>query len=81
MREIRNLIIFVPRTFLFVDEEEHLILVLLQKANVEHKEICASDCLKPPISMLLTHTHSGFYVLYPRFGFTIQEAYLKFKPR
>ena len=42
-REIRNLITLVPRAFLFVDKGEQLILVLLCKANLECREICASD--------------------------------------
>ena len=31
---IRNLITLIPRVFLFMDEGEHLILVLLCKANL-----------------------------------------------
>ena len=69
---ITNLITLVPRAFLFVDEGEHLILALLCKANLECKEICASDWLKP-ISTLLSLV---FYVLHCRFGFALQEAYL-----
>ena len=43
-----------------MDEGEHLILVLLRKANLEHKETCASDWLKHPIPLLLTHMCFGF---------------------
>ena len=55
--------------------------VILHKANLEHKEVCASDWLKP-ISMLLTQIHFGslfFYVLYSRSGFMLQEVYLQFR--
>ena len=55
-----------------MDKGKHLILVLLCKANLECKEICASDWLIP-ISTLLT---LAFYVLHSRFGFALQEAYL-----
>ena len=48
------------------------LLALLCKANLECKEIRASDWLKP-ISTLLTLV---FYVLHSRFGFPLQEAYL-----
>ena len=72
-----NLITLIPRAFLFMDKDEHLILVLLFKANLEHKEISASNWLKPPISMLLTLV---FYVLPSRFGFALQ-IYLQFKCR
>ena len=58
--EIRNLITLVPRAFLFVEVGEHFILVLLCTANVECKEICASDWLKPPTSTVLTYIHFGF---------------------
>ena len=51
-RGIRNLITLVPRAFLFVDKGEDFILVLFCKAKLERKDICASDWLKPPISML-----------------------------
>ena len=54
------MITLVPRVFLFVDKGEHLILVLLCKANLEHREICASDWLKP-MSMLLI---LAFFMLY-----------------
>ena len=53
-REIRDLITLVHRAFLFVDKGEHLTLVLLCKANLESKEIRASDWLKPLVSTLLT---------------------------
>ena len=46
----RNLISVVPMTFLFVDKHEHL-MVLLCKANLERKEIGASDWLKPPVQV------------------------------
>ena len=36
-----------PQGHSFRDKGEHLILVLLCKANLECKEICASDWLKP----------------------------------
>ena len=71
-RGIRYLITLVPRAFLFVDKGEDFILVLFCKAKLERKDICASDWLKPPISMFLT---LGFYVLHSRFGFVLQEAY------
>ena len=71
-RGIRNLITLVPGAFLFVGKGEDFILVLFCKAKLERKDICASDWLKPPISMLLT---LGFYVLHSRFGFALQEAY------
>ena len=65
-----------------MDEVGHLILVLLRKANLEHKEIYSSDCLKPPIYVSLTHILFGFlcfiYIDF-RFGFALQEAYLQFK--
>ena len=61
------------RVLLFVNEDEHLILVLLCKENLEHKEICATYLLKPPISMLLTHIHIVFLCLHSRFGFLLQE--------
>ena len=38
---IRNLIALVPRAFTFVDKGKNLELVLLCKANLKHKEICA----------------------------------------
>ena len=53
-RGIRYLITLVPRAFLFVDKGEDFILVLFCKAKLERKDICASDWLKPPISMFLT---------------------------
>ena len=43
MRVSENLITLISRAFLFVNKGEHFILVLLCKANLEHKEICASD--------------------------------------
>ena len=43
----------------FMDKGEHLILVLLCEGNLEHKEICASDWLKP-IYVLVTHIHFDF---------------------
>ena len=46
-RRIRNLITLVPRALLFVEKGEHLILVLLCKANLELKEISATDWLNP----------------------------------
>ena len=56
--------------------------MLLRRANHEHKETCASDRLKPLISILTTQIHVGFcYVLHSRFGFVLQEAYLQFKRR
>ena len=72
-RRITNLITHVPRPLLFVEKGGHLILVLFCKANLERKEISASDWLKPRISMLLTLV---FYVLHSRFGFALQEAHL-----
>ena len=78
---VRNLITLIPLAFLFVDKGEDLILVLLLKANLEHKKICASNWLKPPIFTQLTHIVFGFYVLHSRFGFALQEAYLQFKCR
>ena len=45
-----NSIKLVPWLFLFVDEGEHFI-----RLDLEHKEICASDCLKPPISILFAN--------------------------
>ena len=67
MEGSQNFITFIPRAFLFVNEDKHLILVLLRKVNLEQKEICASDLLKPLISMLLTHIHFGFscFTFYP----------------
>ena len=62
-----------PQAPFFVEKGGHLILVLLCKANLERKEISASDWSKPPISMLLTLV---FYILHSRFGFALQEAYL-----
>ena len=56
-----------------MDKGEHLMLVLLCKANLECKEVCASDWLKPLKSMLLTLV---FYVLRYGFDFALQEAYL-----
>ena len=58
--------------FLFVDQDQHLILVLLCKANLEYNKIFASDWLKP----MLTHIYFDFYVLHSKFGFALQEAYL-----
>ena len=64
-----------------MEEGEHLILVLLHKANLGHKEICASDWLKPlhlqcqPIFTLV------FHVLHSGFGFALQKAYLQFNYR
>ena len=52
-RGIWDLITLVPRAFLFVNKVEHLVLVLICKADAEHKEIHASDWLKPLIAMLL----------------------------
>ena len=52
-RRIWDLITLVPRAFLFVNKVEHLVLVLICKADAEHKEIHASDWLKPLIAMLL----------------------------
>ena len=72
-RGIRNLITLVPGAFLFVGKGEHLILILLCKENLEHKEICSSDWLKLPISRVLTLV---FYFLHSRFGLALQEAYL-----
>ena len=70
--EIRNLITLVPSYFFLVNKGERLILVLLCKANLEHKEIFASDWLTPPVSMLLTHIHFVFFcVLHSRFGFVL----------
>ena len=68
---IRNLITLVPRAF-FVDRCENLILVLLCicKADLECKEIRASDWLKPPISTLLALV---FFILHSRFGFAYKE--------
>ena len=43
-----------PHDLSFCGQRCNLILVLLCKANLEHKEIRASVWLKPPISMLLT---------------------------
>ena len=61
-----------------MDEGKHLILVLLRKANLEHKETFASDWLKSPIPTLLTHIRFFFfYVLH--FSFALREAYLQFK--
>ena len=57
-----NLITLISKAFLFKKKGEHLILVLLCKANLEHKEICASDWLKPCISVLLTHIHFVFFL-------------------
>ena len=47
-----------------MDEGKHLILVLLRKANLEHKETFASDWLKSPIPMLLTHIRFFFFMFY-----------------
>ena len=58
-RVIINLITLIPKAFLFVNEDDHLVLVLLCKANLECQKICASDWLKPT-SMLLMHIHFGF---------------------
>ena len=63
----------LPRSFLFVDKGENLMLVLSCKANLERKKICTSDWLKPLKSTMLT---LFFYVLHSRFGFAQQEAYL-----
>ena len=63
---------FDPLALVFVDKVEHLILVLLCKANLEYKEVCASGWLKP-ISTLPTLV---FYVLHSRFGFALEEVYL-----
>ena len=68
-REIRNLITIALRVFHFVDKGEHLILVLSCKANLEWKEICASDWLKPPISMLIT-------LIFMCYIPNLEEAYL-----
>ena len=65
MRGSEKLITLIPRAFLWVNESEHLILVLLHKANLEHNKACASDWLKPPISTLLTHIHFGFLFYIP----------------
>ena len=59
-RVIMNLITLIPRIFFFVDEGKHMILALLCKANIEHRETCSSDSLKPPMSLLLTHIHFVF---------------------
>ena len=56
------MITFIPTALLLVDKGEHLILVLVLKESLKCKEISAADCLKPPISMLLT---SVFYVFLP----------------
>ena len=72
-RRIKNLITLVPRSFLLVDKGEHLVFILLCKANLECKEIHASDWLKPPMPLWLT---LFFYALHARFGFAIQKAYL-----
>ena len=69
-----NSVNLVPWLFLFVDEGEHFI-----RLDLEHKEVCASDWLKPPISSLLTRVLFSFYVLHSRSGFALQEAYLQFK--
>ena len=42
-RGIKKLITLFPRSFLLVDKGEHLIFVLLCKANLECKKIHASD--------------------------------------
>ena len=73
-----NLIALVPRVF-FLWVRVKILLDLLGKTNLEHKEICASDRLKT-ISMFLTHVLFGFLC----FAFqiwlcVIQEAYLQFK--
>ena len=68
-REIRNLITIALRVFHFVDKGEHLILVLSCKANLECKEICASDWLKPPISTLIT-------LIFMCYIPNLEEAYL-----
>ena len=70
-KQIRNLITLFTRAFLFKEKDEHLILVLQCKANLECKDIYASDWLKP-ISTLLT---LFFYVLHSKFGFVLQEPY------
>ena len=54
-----------------MDEDEHLKLALLCKANLECNENCASDWLKPISTLLML----VFYVLRSRFGFALQEAY------
>ena len=64
---IRNLIALVPRVFLFVEKGEHLILALLCKENLECKEVCASDWLKPistlPISFFLCFTYQIWFCI------------------
>ena len=77
-RGIRSLITVIHSAFFFVNKDGHLILVLLCKTNLECKEICNSEWLKPPISTLLTLL---FYVVLSRFGFALQEAILQFKHR
>ena len=57
-----------------MNKVEHLVLVLICKADAEHKEIHASDWLKPLIAMLLLTLF--FYVLHPRIGFVLEETYL-----
>ena len=69
-RGIRNLITLVPRAFLFVDKGEHLILVLLCRANLECKKICASDWLKP-ISTLFYIPNLAFHLKKPIYSSNI----------
>ena len=42
-----------PEGLSFLNKGEHLTLVLLCKANLEHKEICAFDWLKPIFTLLI----------------------------
>lgn len=74
------MVTLVTRAFLFVDEGEHLVFVLVYKANLECQEIWASDWLEPPISTLLSYS-LWVYVLHAKFGFALQEVYLQFKHR
>ena len=66
------MITLVLRAFLVVDKDEYLILILLCKANLECKEICVSDWLKP-ISTVLALL---FYNLYTFQIWFCVEAYL-----
>ena len=75
-----KLLSLVLKVFLFVDKGEHLILVLLCKANLERKEICASDSVKTSY-IHIANPYSLWLVLHSRFGFALQEAYLQFRCR
>ena len=56
----RNLITLVPRGFFRT--RMNILLDLLCKTDLQRKEICTSDWLKPPISTLLTHAFFRFFM-------------------